>query len=87
MGRLHEDMVDKRPITVPRDSLIGDLPGQWSEEFRRDEHPKVLHLEHNYDDEVDVTNAEMKYINGRLQRSKKLLKYDIVIKPKRPRGR
>jgi len=33
-----------------------------------------------------VTNAEMKTINARLQRSKTLPKYDITIKPKRIRG-
>jgi len=38
------------------------------------EHPEVLHLAHNYDDEADVTNAEMKRINERLQRSKTLPK-------------
>ena len=41
----------------------------------------------NYDDEVAVTNTEMKYINGRIQRSKKLPKYDITIKPTKARGR
>ena len=51
------------------------------------ERPKVLHLAHNYEDEVDVTNAVMKRINDRLQRSKKLHKYDITIKPTKPRGR
>ncbi len=51
------------------------------------ERPKVLHLAHNYDDEVDVTNAEMKRINERLQRSKTLPKYDITIKPTKDRGR
>ena len=51
------------------------------------ERPKVLHLAHNYDDEVDVTNAEMKRINQRLQRSKTLPKYDITIKPTKARGR
>ncbi len=51
------------------------------------ERPKVLHLAHNYDDEVDVTNAEMKRINERLQRSKTLPKYDINSKPTKARGR
>ncbi len=51
------------------------------------ERPKVLHLTHNYDDEGDVTNAEMKRINERLQRSKTLPKYDITIKPTKARGR
>ena len=37
--------------------------------------------------EVAVTNTEMKYINGRIQRSKMLPKYDITIKPTKARGR
>ena len=45
------------------------------------------HIAHNYDDEVAVTNTQMKYINGRIQRSKKLPKYDITIKPTKARGR
>ena len=36
MGRLHEDVVDERPVAVPGDSPVGDLPGQWPEEFGRD---------------------------------------------------
>ena len=51
------------------------------------EYPEVLHLAYNYDDEANVTNAEMKRINERLQRSKTLLKYDITIKPTKVRGR
>jgi hypothetical protein len=51
------------------------------------EHPAVHHIAHNYDDEVAVTNPEMKRINDRLQRSKKLPKYDITIKPTKIRGR
>ena len=53
----------------------------------RDEHPEVHHIAHNYDAEVAVTNAEMKRINTRLQRSTTLPKYDITIKPTRMRGR
>ena len=41
----------------------------------------MLHIAHNYDDEVAVTSTEMKYINGRVQCSKKLPKYDVSIKP------
>jgi hypothetical protein len=52
----------------------------------RGEHPEVHHIADNYDDEVAVTNAEMKSINARLQRSKTLPKYDITIKPTRIRG-
>ncbi len=37
--------------------------------------------------EVAVTNTEMKYINGRIQRSNMLPKYDITIKPTKARGR
>ena len=28
--------VDERPVAVPRDSSVGDLPGQWPEEFGGD---------------------------------------------------
>ena len=36
LGRLHEGVVDECPIAVSWDSSIGDLSGQWPEEFRRD---------------------------------------------------
>ncbi|MCH2597650.1 MAG: hypothetical protein MKZ95_17920 [Pirellulales bacterium] len=51
------------------------------------ENPEVLHLAYNYADEANVTHAEMKRINERLQRSKTLPKYDITIKPTKLRGR
>ena len=53
----------------------------------RGEHPEVHHLEHHYDTESTVTNAEMKRINDRLERSETLPKYDITIYPNKPRGR
>jgi len=53
----------------------------------RGEHPEVHHLVHDYDTEVPVTNAEMKRINDRLERSKTLPKYDITIRPTKMRGR
>ena len=51
------------------------------------QHPSVHHIEASYDHEEPVTNAEMKQINARLERSQTLKKYDIVIKPLKPRGR
>lgn len=51
------------------------------------QHPRVHHIENSYDHEQPVTNAEMKHINARLQRSTTLGKYDILIKPRKPRGR
>ena len=53
----------------------------------RGEHPEVHHIEDDYAAEAPVTNAEMKRINERLQRSKTLPKYDIIIKPTKNRGR
>jgi hypothetical protein len=53
----------------------------------RGQHPTVQKIDHMYNDEAPVTNAEMKQINARLERSHALSKYDIVIKPRRPRGR
>ena len=49
--------------------------------------PAVCRIEDSYDDERPVTNAEMKKINARLERSESLRKYDILIKPLKPRGR
>lgn len=51
------------------------------------QHPRVQKIENSYDHEQPVTNAEMKQINARLQRSETLGKYDILIKPRKPRGR
>jgi len=51
------------------------------------QHPSVHNIETSYDDEEPVTNAEMKHINARLERSETLRKYDIIIKPLKPRGR
>jgi len=53
----------------------------------RGEHPEVHHVEDNYETEAPVTNVEMKQINARLGRSATLPKYDITIKPTKPRGR
>ena len=51
------------------------------------QHPCVHSIETPYDHEEPVTNAEMKQLNARLQRSPTLGKYDIIIKPLKPRGR
>jgi len=53
----------------------------------RGKHPTVHSIEDSYAHERPVTNAEMKQINARLERSPTLGKYDIVIKPRKPRGR
>lgn len=51
------------------------------------QHPVVHRLEGDYQNEQAVPASEMKSINARLDRSQTLPKYDITIRPKRPRGR
>lgn len=51
------------------------------------EHPTVMRIQGDYPTGIIVPKEEMKQINQRLERSETLRKYDIVIKPKRPRGR
>lgn len=53
----------------------------------RKKHPVVERLEKTYAAKVRVPKAEMKTYNARLERSKALPKYDITIKPRKPRGR
>ena len=53
----------------------------------RGKHPTVQKIANAYTDEAPVTNAEMKQINARLERSSTLRKYDVTIKPLKPRGR
>jgi hypothetical protein len=50
-------------------------------------HPTVLRLTGDYPAGVIVAKEEMKELNKRLERSDTLRKYDITIKPKKPRGR
>ena len=49
------------------------------------QHPTVEKLEGVCADGVRLTKAEMKPVEARLERSKTLPKYDILIKPKTPR--
>ena len=51
------------------------------------QHPHVLRIEGDYPTGVIVPQAEMNLLNKRLERSTTLPKYDITIKPQRPRGR
>ncbi|MCP4606216.1 MAG: hypothetical protein GY847_37855 [Proteobacteria bacterium] len=51
------------------------------------EHPTVMRIEGDYPTGIIVPKEEMKQINQRLERSETLEKYDILIKPKRQRGR
>jgi transposase len=51
------------------------------------EHPTVMRIEGDYPTGIIVPKEEMKQINQRLERSETLQKYDIIIKPKRHRGR
>lgn len=51
------------------------------------QHPRVVKLEGTYATKVRVSKAEMKEYNARLERSETLPKYDITIKPKKPRSR
>ena len=53
----------------------------------RGDHPEIHRLEGNYKNQQPVSRSEMKSINARLERSSTLPKYDILIKPKTPRGR
>lgn len=50
-------------------------------------HPQVHSIADDYDEVEAVTNVEMKAINARLDRSTVLPKYDVTIRPKKPRGR
>ncbi|MEZ6060480.1 MAG: transposase [Planctomycetaceae bacterium] len=51
------------------------------------QHPSVHKIDDPYHNDAPVTNAEMKQINARLERSTTLSKYDVTIKPLKPRGR
>ncbi len=51
------------------------------------QHPVVERLLGTYAAKVKVPKAEMKIYNARLERSATLPKYDITIKPRKPRGR
>lgn len=48
--------------------------------------PVVEHMTSEYRDGVRLTKAEMKPIEARLERSKTLPKYDILIRPAKARG-
>jgi len=50
-------------------------------------HPRVERLPGSYTTKVRVSAEEMKAYNARLERSATLPKYDITIRPKKPRGR
>ena len=50
-------------------------------------HPRVERLSESYATKVRVPAAEMKAYNARLDRSATLPKYDITIRPEKPRGR
>jgi transposase len=51
------------------------------------DHPEVHRIVKRYAREKAVSKVEMQQINQRLQRSETLPKYDILITPKRDRGR
>ena len=53
----------------------------------RGAHPVVERLRRTYPKKVRVSDAEMEKYNARLERAAPLPKYDITIRPKRPRGR
>jgi hypothetical protein len=53
----------------------------------RGQHPSVATLEGDYPDGVRLTKSQMKPIEARLERSKHLPKYDILIRPKTATGR
>jgi transposase len=47
----------------------------------------VDYIKGDYPTGIKVPKAEMEQLNKRLERSERLPKYDITIKPKKPRGR
>ena len=49
------------------------------------QHPTLKRLDGAYPDGVRLTKKEMKPYEARLERSKALPKYDIVIRPSQPR--
>lgn len=53
----------------------------------KSQHPEVASIEGDYPTGVIVPKAEMKQLSKRLERSEQLPKYDITIKPQKPRGR
>jgi len=53
----------------------------------KQQHPTVIKNDNDYPTGVIVPKQEMMRLNKRLQRSDVLRKYDILIKPKTPRGR
>ena len=55
--------------------------------YWKGQHPVVARLDGEYPTGVTVPKKEMKRLNIRLERLQSLPKYDITIKPKRPRGR
>ena len=50
-------------------------------------HPSIVLVEGTYPTGVIVPKKEMNEINKRIIRSEKLPSYDILVLPKRPRGR
>jgi transposase len=53
----------------------------------RGRHPQVHQIDREYPTGVKVPKQEMQQLNKRILRSVTLSKYDITIRPKRPRGR
>jgi hypothetical protein len=53
----------------------------------RGQHPTVATLEGDYPNGVRLTKSQMKPVEARLERSKHLPKYDILIRPKAATGR
>ena len=51
------------------------------------DHPEVHRIADHYTNDKPVTNREMQDLNARLARSPSLPKYDVIIRPKTPRGR
>ena len=51
------------------------------------QHPVVMQMDGHYPIGVIVPKKEMRELSKRLERSEKLSKYDILIRPLNPRGR
>jgi len=71
---------------LPSERTMRDIVLCATNELAR-QHPKVHSIAECYDEDEAISHAEMKAINARLHRSELLPKYDITIKPKKPRGK
>ena len=79
---LHELQQGVRCLNCLKVILQQALRMKW-----RGQHPTLKRLHGEYPDGVRLTKKDRKPYEARLQRSKALPKYDIVVRPKQPRCR